>query len=73
MQPTLKKKKFFKKSKKFIQNVLIFPKYIEKKYAKKKKVTFSHASKRGGIATYIVICIKTVLCVKKTDVLKTMY
>ena len=43
-----------------IQNVLTLSKYVKKKYSKKIYVTFTHVSKRGGMATCIVIYLRTV-------------
>ena len=51
------KKHLFKKN----RNVLRFSKYVKKYiYRKKKYVTFTHESKRGGMATCIVIYLEPV-------------
>ena len=41
------------------QNVLMFPKYV-KKTLKNKYVAFTRGSKKGGMATCIVIYLKTI-------------
>ena len=47
--------------------IVTFSKYVNKKY-----VTLTHRSKRGGMATCIVIYLKTVFC-KYLHICKTMY